>query len=477
MYRVILIDDERWALESLKRIFPWERCGFQIVGSYTDALEGWEAVCRLKPDVAFLDNCMPEKRGLDIVAEAKRLLPPPLFVIVSGYSDFPYVKEALQLNVFDYCLKPVSREDAANLLGRLKAALEERKRRGNAEILERIQNGMAAQTLFELNGLPCEGGMWRVAVLRYANEGDVDGLRRALFGENVYLSWLGSTKMMAVLNGTAQACAAMEERIALLAPRKRLMIGLSQAHASGSQFWQCISEARSCAYCDFINPEERMVAWHKRESERADRHAAGIIDAIAAKDSPRAKALIRQMPELFRAEGVQMHNLCRYWILWMNAFKQNGGDALSLKLEWVSEPEDMYMMLNEGIKGLADELDSYLELYLDGAGERDIASQGQNFAEIVEYVNEHYRERLRLDALASRFHLNMAYCSEVFKKTAGMTFTDYMTKLRMEYAHQKICEGGCDLQSLALEIGYGDYFTFSKRFKKYYGVSPSRVNR
>ena len=77
--------------------------------------------------------------------------------------------------------------------------------------------------------------------------------------------------------------------------------------------------------------------------------------------------------------------------------------------------------------------------------------------------------------LAKRFHLNMAYCSEVFKKLAGMTFTDYMTKLRMEYAHRKIAEGGCDLQNLALEVGYGDYFAFSKRFKKYYGISPSQL--
>ena len=102
---------------------------------------------------------------------------------------------------------------------------------------------------------------------------------------------------------------------------------------------------------------------------------------------------------------------------------------------------------------------------------------GQNFAEIVEYVDAHYRERLKLDALAKHFHLNTAYCSEVFKRVAGMTFTDYVTKLRMEYAHRKLSEGNCNLQDLALEVGYGDYFTFSKRFKKYYGVSPSCVNR
>ena len=45
MFTAILIDDERWALESLFRAFPWEKYGFSVVGRYTDALDGWEEMC------------------------------------------------------------------------------------------------------------------------------------------------------------------------------------------------------------------------------------------------------------------------------------------------------------------------------------------------------------------------------------------------------------------------------------------------
>lgn len=59
MFRAILIDDEPWALESLYRGFRWEESGFEVIGRYTDAIEGWEAIEREQPDVAFIDICMP----------------------------------------------------------------------------------------------------------------------------------------------------------------------------------------------------------------------------------------------------------------------------------------------------------------------------------------------------------------------------------------------------------------------------------
>lgn len=477
MFDAILIDDEHWALESLYRVFPWERFGFRVVGSYTDALEGWDAIQRLQPDVVFVDNCMPEKRGLEMAGEARLLPSVPLFVIVSGYSDFCYVKQALQLNVFDYCLKPVSREDAAGLLERLRCELEARRMRRNAEMLDHIQNGMDAKELFALNRLPVRGEWWRVAVLRYANAQDLEWLRTALAEESACFSWLGVTKLMVVVNGSEEAGGALERCLTSADLRPELMVGLSQAHSSRDEFWQCISEARGCAYCDFINPQARLVTYHAKESDAVEHYVSMLVEAISARNAQNGAALVRQLPELFRSEGVQMHSLCRYWIRLMNAFKQAGGDALELKLEWISKPEDMYMMMSDGVEGLAGELASYLELQTNGGDAREGVPPGQNFAEIVEYVDAHYRERLKLDALAKHFHLNTAYCSEVFKRVAGMTFTDYVTKLRMEYAHRKLSEGNCNLQDLALEVGYGDYFTFSKRFKKYYGVSPSCVNR
>lgn len=475
MFTAILIDDERWALESLFRAFPWEKYGFSVVGRYTDALDGWEAIRRRRPDVVFVDNCMPEKCGLDMAEEAKRMVPAPLFIIVSGHSDFHYVRKALQLDLFDYCLKPVGREEAAELLARLSSALRERRVLRAPGVLERIQNGMGAEELFDANHLPHRGECWCAAVVRYAGAADVLAIQRQLEGRGAFLMYLGSTKLMLIVNGDAQIGAFLVQRLSAVDPEDRLMIGLSRVRRSGGQLWQCICEARSCAYCDFIHPDVRLVAYRRQESERVERYVAMLIETIGKRDGAQAAALIRQMPGLFRAEGVQMHSLCKYWVLWMNAFRQSGVEELSLETEWISEPEDMYMMLNGGIEGMVCELETCARLYAgDGSlHERPLAEQ--NFAQIVQYVDEHYRERLKLDMLAKRFHLNMAYCSEVFKKLAGMTFTDYMTKLRMEYAHRKIAEGGCDLQNLALEVGYGDYFAFSKRFKKYYGISPSQL--
>ena len=112
MYTVMLLDDEPWALESLFRVVPWEQHGFSVIGRFTDPIAGWEAIVREQPAVVFIDVQMPELTGLEMAQRAKALRHPPLFIVVSGYSSFQYAQTALRLGVFDYCLKPVEREDA-----------------------------------------------------------------------------------------------------------------------------------------------------------------------------------------------------------------------------------------------------------------------------------------------------------------------------------------------------------------------------
>ena len=126
MYKVVLIDDEPWALEINAKIFDWESEGFQVVGKTTDAQEGYEMIQTLSPDVVFTDISMAQMSGLEIIGETnKNHIKKTLFVIISGYADFKYAQEAIAQGVFEYCLKPIKREYAAGLLERLKKRLDE----------------------------------------------------------------------------------------------------------------------------------------------------------------------------------------------------------------------------------------------------------------------------------------------------------------------------------------------------------------
>ena len=179
--------------------------------------------------------------------------------------------------------------------------------------------------------------------------------------------------------------------------------------------------------------------------------------------------------EMLRAEGVQLHQLCRYWNRWMDVFARSGRECVQRRLEWIAEPEDMRSF--GSLEELCAFLDDLMGLYMK-TGEPVKSAGSQMLRDMADYVRAHFKDRMRLSDLAEQFHLNTAYCSEIFRKSVGMTYTDYVTKLRMEYAWRQLTQDGdCNLQALALELGYGDYFTFSKRFKKYYGMSPSHVGK
>ncbi len=472
MYTVMLLDDEPWALESLTRVFQWERNGFAVTGRFTDPLVGWEAIAGELPDVVFIDIRMPVLSGLEMAARAQSLPQPPLFVVVSGYSSFGYAQQALRLGVFDYCLKPVEREDAQALLVKIRGELERRDTRKSAALLEAIQGGMSAEELFRQAGRRPTGAWWRVAVLRFVSEETAEALAPALRGLNARLIWLGATKAMVVANGDEGVGGALERAMDSLGARERLVIGLSRASCHQHHLSRRVREAQSCAYTDFANPSLRKVIYHAQESPAVEARISAMEDAIRRKDLSLWEAQIGDYAAMIAREGVQMHSLCRYWNRLMDAFNEGGGERLRGELEWVMDPEGMRAFLS-GPEEMASYLDTLMRLSLGDGAQEGPAPANPCFVEMVEYVGGHYTEKLRLSDLAARFHLNTAYCSEVFRRTAGATFTDYVTRLRMEHARGAILGGECNLQALALELGYGDYFTFSKRFKHYFGQAPS----
>lgn len=123
MYKVILVDDEYWALKANSKIFDWQAYGFAIVGETTDSEEAIEMILKEKPDVVFVDINMPYISGFDLIkAVSKRIN--CKFIIVTAYSDFNYAKQAIQCGVFEYCVKPIRKDDAQRILNRLKVELD-----------------------------------------------------------------------------------------------------------------------------------------------------------------------------------------------------------------------------------------------------------------------------------------------------------------------------------------------------------------
>ena len=125
--RVLLVDDEIMIREGFKRLFNWEEHDCEVVGEASDGMEALTKIDQLKPDIAIMDINIPIMNGLKVIQMARLKHPDTAFVIVSGYDDFSYCREALRLQITDYILKPVNYEEFGTCIDNLKIALFQRR--------------------------------------------------------------------------------------------------------------------------------------------------------------------------------------------------------------------------------------------------------------------------------------------------------------------------------------------------------------
>ena len=115
MLKVLIADDELSIREGLKCVIDWENCGFRICGEATNGIEALNKINELQPDLVLLDIKMPGYTGIEVMKQvdtycSKMGTPKPAFVILSGFSDFEYAKDALNMGAKAYQLKPVDEE-------------------------------------------------------------------------------------------------------------------------------------------------------------------------------------------------------------------------------------------------------------------------------------------------------------------------------------------------------------------------------
>lgn len=128
MYRMILVDDEPWALTGLEEILPWEEYGFTICARCTSATQALKEIARQRPDVVCTDIRMPCISGIELISQVRERLGQDVeFIIISAYSDFEVARKAINYGAAGYILKPLEQEDVAVTFLRLKSRLDQKR--------------------------------------------------------------------------------------------------------------------------------------------------------------------------------------------------------------------------------------------------------------------------------------------------------------------------------------------------------------
>lgn len=122
---ILVVDDEPKIRRGLSKLIALRDPGF-TVSVAENGLKALELVETCKPDAIFVDIKMPLMDGLTFMKRVRETLPSMFFVVVSGYADFEYAKEAVQIGAVDYILKPIMPQKIFEVLDKLKDLLAER---------------------------------------------------------------------------------------------------------------------------------------------------------------------------------------------------------------------------------------------------------------------------------------------------------------------------------------------------------------
>ncbi len=471
MYRVLLVDDEIWSLKGLESSFEWEEEGFSVMERTTSSTEAMKLIEAERPDAVFTDIRMPELSGLDLLRNAREQGIESEFIIISGYAQFDYAQEAVKNGAFDYCLKPIDLAYSRQLLQRLREKLDQNRYRKDAAIFQRLfyeEQLPESMEVFRNTGcLQCIAVLGEEIPFRLW-----EGIRESFCTgfPSVVLSPGPGRRI--ILSGCPEEGSGLDGVPLRELRRAGAYVGISRVSKAFEEIPLLVREAFFAASGRFFGKDPGIYRFSESADPYYETYGKKICRLILENRYEEACGVLEEIRVLMKGEELGAGHIVMIWNQIALMLQESGGAGQTLKMQ----PLDFARISQrfQTVDRLCDYLKVILaELSLRQRDEEDSARTNENFVNLLQYVTENYCGKLSLSELAGQYYLNLSYCSELFKKVTGYTFSDYITRLRMEKAVALLSSQKYSVREAAYLTGYNDAFYFSKVFKKYHGVSPS----
>ena len=518
LYRVLLVDDEEDIREGISRKMDWLGLGFSLVGEAANGQDALELAESLRPDVILTDIKMPFMDGLELCRILTDRLPAARFVVFSGFDAFEYAKQAIQMNVVEYILKPINADELSAVLRRLKDQLDrERAERRNVELLRSryTENLPVLRELFYANlldghiepgtereraahlDIDLQGEEWAVG-LAYIGSDRRDALStlsvQKLLEESLtadrcrltlYNDWVAvivslteSFTIYDLIRVLDRVCTLAASYLGLTltvgvgAPCKELSgMARSAAEARTALEYRSMVGRGQVIYIGDLEPDGGQVLTFEEADERTLTAAVRLGSEQEVRDA--AAALAGKIREANPSAGQYNLFLMELVTHLMKMTRRSGvgveevfGTGFSLPIQ------DSALPSLEELEGWCAERHLRLRTLIR---RRQTDSAGQTVEAAKEYIRQHYAESdLSVEKLCAYLHLSSTYFSTLFKRETGTSFTAYVTTVRMEAAAEAIRGTEEKTYLIAQRCGYEDPNYFSYVFKRHFGVTPTK---
>ena len=533
MFNVLLVEDDILEREFMRQSWVWQQGEFALAAEAASGLEAWEILKRGNIDVVITDIKMPVMDGLELSKRIHEEMPGLKIIILSGYSDFQYARQAISFGVSEYLVKTVKSDDLLealrNVAGKLQEEAQvhqvaqnyrEQLQNNNQNQLQTLLENLAVgispvedlNQLAELLGFSLDFQSVCCAIIAYLDD-------RILINESEHLMILESQQIVddfiknlniisfshtlretylifrnpqlpevketlrsihACMISQQQESYQTNQPMIALGSLRQGIEGIAESFADARFLlnFQHLVNSRDLVFFDDISPIHQSTYNSERTLNQVKE---SITTALRQGSKSDIKCLvdgfINQLQSInmsqlfFQYTFIEIGNIIRHFLLEIG---ENPDNAFSDK----NSIQDM--MLSRNYQSWANDLTAYGQSLMQTLrAVIDIRNQNRSvqFTDLIlkakMFIDQHYDDpMLNLTVIADVVNLNPSYFSNLFSHTMGRTFIEYLTGIRIEKAKTLLRSSGMSTSEIAFAVGYSDSNYFTKVFKKITSESP-----
>lgn len=529
MLKIFLVEDEFVVREGIKKNIDWEARGYEFCGEASDGELAFPMIQKLKPDIVITDIRMPFMDGLALSRLIKKELPWIEIIVLTGYEEFEYAKEGINIGVARYLSKPVNGEELLNEVDGIASKIEEKQK--EREIQEKYTKEMEENVQKERKELfqyLVSGSKSMSELLEIARNMDMD---ISSIWYNIILVKIQS--MEHAQEEYSNNLIEIEEELKTINDGKHLLVFDRNLEGKALLFKADSKEELEKVQNHYISrmkeklghykqiryfggvgmPVNRLgelpLSFEKASHAFAHRYLVkesrilnsaemepGVylekeelnISSVDPKQIDRGK--IREFLKFGdEAEAVYFveeffnnldnramkSNLFRQYITMDTYFcVAEFVESLQLPRDEI-EPIDVASGILQNEERAVDYIIRIIRKALELREKKASNRYGDVADEVMDYIEKHYgEEELSLNLLASHVNFSPNHLSAIFSQQTGQTFSRYLTDYRMNKAKEMLRCTGKKASEISMEVGYKDPHYFSYLFKKTQGMTPTQ---
>lgn len=479
MYSTIIIDDEYMILKGLPKVIDWGKYGYQIKGTFRSGKEALRWMKNNAVDLIITDVSMPEMSGIKFISEARKINTHFVFLILSGYEEFDYVKSGMQLGAINYLVKPIDPDELTDCLTKSSQVLRKAKSENNLQqiILERQTNKLVNGELDEKGktlllshvGVDLKSETkWTVILCNIIRNSD--SLIKYFTDINQLLFYKENNQLVVCFWGEYKELVKTVTRLEskqLISGKQFLTVGQTVDSTDGIEASYEQAQSLFEAYLFY----ERKYAFstefeRKNWLTQAALPKASITkfqQAVALEDKTTMQKNAQQIFKKLKEKNASPAYVKQIAFLMLLELDKNSDESQEVY-------EQKIAGLNEA--GYLKDIEKILRMSIQQFQDGIKTNYSTNIMGVLKLVEENYYKDLSLHDVAGKLHLNATYLGQLFKKETKLSFSKYLNQYRIKKAQVFLRTTRDSIASIGSSIGYQNTGYFYKNFHLICGLSP-----